>query len=95
MAYFSDRDLNNRGLVLGANCARKLIPLGGAHAWPFASCRRYLPWSYSALLVRGRQPTMSLPVPATEEARSWPQRQSGNANAVRMKLRLVSSMETK
>jgi hypothetical protein len=96
MAYFNDRDLIDRGNTVGGNCARKLIPLGGAHAWPFASCRRYLPWYYSSLLVRGRQPIMSLPAPVTETTRSGPQRpQRGNANAVRMKLRPVSVTEVK
>ena len=96
MAYFNDRDLIDRGDTIGVHCARKLIPLGGAHAWPFASCRRYLPWYYSSLLVSGRQPIMSLPAPVTEATRSGPQRpQRGNANAVRMKLRPVSVMETK
>ena len=93
MAYFNDRDLIDRGMTLGGNCARKLIPLGGAHAWPFASCRRYLPWYYSSLLVSGRKPIMSLPVPVAEAPRSGPQR--GIANAVRMKLRPVSVTDTK
>ena len=93
MAHFNDRDLIDRGVSLGVTSARKLIPLGGAHSWPFASCRRYLPWYYSSLLVRGRQPIMSLPAPVTEATRSGPQR--GNANPVRMKLRPISSMKTK
>ena len=80
MAYFRDRDSSPT-----VNSARKLIPLGGAHAWPFVSCRRYLPWFYSVLLLRGRQPLMSLPVPPPEMPRPQPGR--GIATEVRMKQR--------
>ena len=78
MAYFRDRDLSPN------HCgARKLVPLGDAHTWPFASCRRFLPWYYSVLLLRGRHPVMSLPVPTAELCRAQLQRPM--PNAVKMK----------
>ena len=74
-----------RNSVHGPFAACKLIPLGGAHYWPFASCRRYLPWFYSALLMRGRQPLMSLPVLPVESHRGQDHR--GQATPVRKNLR--------
>jgi|GEM_PF-2903885 len=78
MAYFRDRDPSS------AHCgARKLVPLWDAHSWPFASCRRYLPWYYSVLLLQGRHPVMSLPVPPPELGKTQLPRPM--LNAVKMK----------
>ncbi len=78
MAYFRDRDCKQKHFG-----ARKLVPLGDAHSWPFVSCRRYLPWYYSFLLLKGHHPVMSLPVPPPEIQR--PQFERPTPTVVRMK----------
>ena len=64
---------------------RQEIALLGPRAWPFVTCRRFTPWRYSASLVYGRYPQLSLPVPP-EIVRSMP-------TLVRTKLRPTLAKE--